>query len=228
MDDREEAGSLVDAAYRQIKKDILRLERKPGEQLKIEHLKKQYGFGMGPLREALQRLSADGLVRPQVQRGFVVAPLSLTEMRDLTMNRIFVEQHALGLSMKKGDDRWEAAVISAAYRLEKYDSLLPDGFDEIMETWEEANREFHDALVQACGSPWALRLRKILYERHERYRRASVGEKRHGRNLKDEHRAICEAVLKRDRAKAFALTAEHIEATQRGFDDWAKHENLPD
>ena len=220
--------SLVDSAYKRLKRDILSLERKPGEQLKIEHLKSLYGVGMGPLREALQRLAGDGLVRQQSQRGFAVASLSIGECNDLTQTRIFIEGHALTLSMRNGDDRWEAAVVGAAYRLEKYDRQLQSGELDELSVWEEVNREFHEALIQACDSPWVLRLRSILYEQHERYRRASIGKKRLDRNLDAEHQAICQAVLARDEALARRLIADHIESTARGFEAWAAHMISPD
>ncbi len=226
IDNGQAQRSLVDSAYQRLKRDILSVARKPGEQLKVEHLKAQYGVGMGPLREALQRLAGDGLVHIQAQRGFLVAPLSLSELHDLTQARIFMEEKALSLSMRNGDDRWEAAVVGAAYRMEKYDRQLIAGETEIMAVWEETNREFHDVLVSACTSPWILRLRGILYDQHQRYRHASIAERRLNRNLLAEHTAIRYAVIARDETLACRLIADHIEATAEGFEAFAERTQL--
>ncbi len=226
IDNNPTQRSLVDSAYQQLKRDILSVTRKPGEQLKVEHLKAQYGVGMGPLREALQRLAGDGLVHIQAHRGFLVAPLSISELRDLTQARCFIEERALSLSMRNGDDRWEAAVVGAAYRMAKYDRQLMMGETTDIAVWEETNREFHDVLVSACDSPWILRLRGMLYEQHQRYRYASIKERLRDRDLVAEHTAIRDAAIARDEPLACRLIAEHIEATAKGFEAFAERTQL--
>jgi len=70
-------------AYRQIRSDIIRGQFIAGEKLRIESLRKQYGIGPTPLREALNRLTADGFVLAEGQRGFITAPLTADDLEDV-------------------------------------------------------------------------------------------------------------------------------------------------
>lgn len=214
-----EDSTLVEAAYRRLRRDIVSGVRTPGEHLGAEYLKSMYSLGIGPIREALQRLTVDGLVVQKTQKGFAVAPLTLDELRDITEARICLEVHALGESIKHGDDHWESAVVGSAYLLEKYDLRVMGG-EDCLEEWENTNRIFHNALVSACRSRWILRMRNLLFDQHERYRRASITLRHPGRDFVQEHAEIRDATLARDVPRASELVARHIELTARGFELW--------
>ena len=175
---------------------------RPGEKVRIEHLKKYYSIGPTPLREALQRLSADGLVIAIGNRGFTVAPLDAEELRDLNIARTALEIQAVRLSIENGDADWEAAVVGAAYRLSKSDALLKTKGDDVLDDWVRANEAFHLATVTACDSQWLLRMRDTLNAQYERYRRASVAVQRQDRELTEEHKGSVDALTARDAARA--------------------------
>lgn len=208
--------TLTEAAYQALRLDIIRGTRAPGERLRISRLTGLYDVGPTPLREALQRLSADGLVSADTNRGFTVIALDMAEFRDLNTARTALEREALRLSLTRGDEAWEAGVVSAAYRMQKADAALAGG-DPDLDRWEAANEAFHLAMVAACGSNWLLRLRKSLHDQCERYRRASVYLRRGTRDLGTEHAAILRAVLDRDIAAAADLTEAHYAATAQNL-----------
>jgi GntR family transcriptional regulator, carbon starvation induced regulator len=208
-----QGGTLTEAAYEALRQDIIRGVRMPGERLRIERLKRVYEVGPTPLREALQRLSADGLVQALGNRGFSVAPLDIAEFDDLNIARTALEKEALRLSIARGDEDWEAGIVSAAYRMRKADAELADADGQPLDRWEQTNEAFHLAMVSACGSNWLLRIRKNLHDQCERYRRASVYLRRGKRDLHSEHERIAEAVLARDAKAACALTEAHYAAT---------------
>ncbi len=201
-------------AWSRLRADIVTGVRPAGEKLRIGRLRVLYGIGPTPLREALQRLSAEGLVCAEGNRGFTVAPLDADEFVDLTVARTAIERECLQLSIARGDRDWEAKVVAATYVMARADSEGIPGTD----MWEKANTSFHEAMVSACGSTWLLRVRAGLQLLAERYRRASVGKSRDSRDLAAEHKAISEAVLKRDVEHAVNLTSRHYEKTA---------ENLP-
>jgi DNA-binding GntR family transcriptional regulator len=215
--------TLTETVYRRLRRDIISGLRPAGERLRIDRLKTIYGVGPSPLREALQRLAGDGLVAIEGQRGFEVAPLTSEELWDITEARKLIETRAITLSIEKGDDAWEAGVVAAAYRLDKTDQRLRAGGMIDIGEWEARNRDFHDSIVLACGSKWLIKLRNLLYDQHERYRRAAVTDKSDERELSAEHTAIRDAVLKRDPALACRLTVEHIDRTTQGFLSSARH-----
>jgi GntR family carbon starvation induced transcriptional regulator len=209
-------ASSVDVAYQTIRQDIIAGVRKPGEKMQIERLRQIYGIGVTPLREALQRLAADGIVLNEY-RGFQVAALDPAEFIDLNVARTAVETAALRLSIENGNDEWEAGVVAAAYGLAKLDRQLVDGELTDFERWETLNARFHTALVERCGSRWLLRLRASLHDQCERYLRLSVYRERMSRDLHDEHARIAEAALARDVETACRLVSEHFDRTGRGL-----------
>lgn len=205
--------TLADAAYRSLRHDIIDGSRYPGERLRIEKLKAIYAIGPTPLREALQKLSQDGLVVGEGNRGFTVAPLDPGEFADLNLARTAIEKEALRLSIARGDDGWEARVVAASYIMAKEDAALAGSSAGVPDTWERANTEFHLALVSACGSNWLLKIRAGLHDLCERYRRASVYHERGARDLAAEHGEIVDAALARDAVRACDLIERHFALT---------------
>src|SRR5690606_32402754 len=99
------------AAHARIRADIVCMRLRPGEKLRLEGLKSKYGYGLAPLREALSRLTSEGLVEFTDQRGFKVGKLSLQDLREVTFLRQELECLALRLAIKRGDDQWEGEVV---------------------------------------------------------------------------------------------------------------------
>jgi DNA-binding GntR family transcriptional regulator len=209
-------------AYDALRQDILSGVRAPSEKLGIDRLRTLYRIGPTPLREALQRLAADGMVIATGNRGFIVAPLHAAEFQDLNLARTVVEKEAIRLSIQNGDGEWEASVVAAAYRLTKLDATLQTEKPCSMEEWEAANRDFHFATVRACGSSWLLRVRKLLHDQCERYRRTSVSIRRQTRDLKAEHQAIADAVVNRNADLAAELVERHFDVTTKVLVDELK------
>ncbi|WP_226576138.1 GntR family transcriptional regulator [Acuticoccus sediminis] len=214
---RLDGETLADFAYRAIRSDIISGVRPPGERLQIEKLKKIYEIGPTPIREALQKLSVEQLVFGEGNRGFTVAPLDPAEFHDLNIARTEVEMAALRRAIELGDGAWEARVVAAAYTMKKADADLPEE-GSVSDGWERANAAFHRAMVDACGSHWLLRTRSMLQDLCERYRRASLRDKRRERDLGAEHAAIAEAVLARDADAACELTRRHFQITAAHLD----------
>jgi GntR family transcriptional regulator, carbon starvation induced regulator len=212
-DDQEQEALLVDVAWRRLLEDIVSGRLAPNTRLRVSKLREIYGIGASPLREALSRLAADGFARSLERRGFVVAPVSLAEFRDLTNVRKLLEREALNLSLQNGDDKWESQVTAAFYRLTKAQERFDPNDPETLKLWEEVNREFHETLVSACTSPWVLQLRRTVYNFAERYRRICQTVTTISRDVQREHKQMKDAALERDSAKLNALLDEHLERT---------------
>lgn len=215
-EDERQDELQVHTAWRRLRYDIVNGTLPPGESLRISRLKAQYGIGASPLREALSRLVAEGFVVSLDRRGFRVSPISLADFRDLTQARQLLECDALRLSFEHGDEHWESEVVAAFYRLEKAQRRLDlDPGEKSTDEWEQRNREFHQALVDACPSQWILRFRQAAYDAAERYRRLCLSVRSVPRDTHGEHRQLFEAALARDTEAAQALITEHLERTHR-------------
>ena len=210
--------SIAQRAYRIIRADIISGARPPGERLRIEMLKTIYDIGPTPLREALQKLSTEGLVLALEKRGFMVSPLDLDEFSDLNIARIEIEKVALSRSIALGDRQWESRVVAATYLMNKEDAALLASGNGVSDAWEAANAEFHATMIAACGSKWLLQMRDHLQDMCERYRRSSISQsiRKTGNGKRDvgkEHAAISNAVLARDARLACQLTESHYMKT---------------
>lgn len=206
----DQPRTLIETAYRQLRRDIIDGQHPAGHKLRVEHLKSTYKVSAGTLREALGLLVSDSLVVSQGQRGFSVAEMSLVDLEDLTRTRVLVECEAVRESIQRGGDDWEAGVVSAFHKLSLAEERLRSDAAGTFDEWEERNRQFHEALVAACASRWMRRIRTLLYQQSERYRRMSAVKGPPPLEVHEEHREIFEAVMARDAARASAALSTHI------------------
>jgi DNA-binding GntR family transcriptional regulator len=203
----------AETVCRLIRAEILDGQLPAGAKLNIGALEKRFGVSLGAIREALSRLSAEGMVIAEAQRGYRVSPVSSEELLDLTRTRVEVESLCLAQAMKNGDVEWESRIVAAAHRMERLQDSPADAETRVTQVWSNSHREFHEALVSACPSPWLLRLRSLLHEQSERYRRLSAPLETNERDVRGEHRELMEAVLKRDEASALRALEQHFFST---------------
>ena len=119
--------SQTTAAYARLRQDILSGRYLPGHKLKIAELSTRLEVSPGAVREALSRLVPEHLVVSRDQRGFVVAPLSIEDLVDLTELRCEIESIALRRSVELGEVGWEASVLARAHRLRRTPKTTDDG-----------------------------------------------------------------------------------------------------
>ena len=91
----EEQEAVGDDGYRRIRADIVFGRLKPGQKLRLEGLKEDYGVSVCTLREILNRLAAEGFVLAEGRRGFEVAPVSVDNLKELAELRLLLEAHAM-------------------------------------------------------------------------------------------------------------------------------------
>jgi len=220
--DTAASGTLVEQAHAALKKNIIAGLHRPGEKLRVEHLKQRYGVSSGTLREALTMLLADKLVVAEGQRGFRVALASAEDLIDLSRIRILLEREAIRQSIAHGDDDWEAGVVSAFHILGRATRAFAQNRDDqaVFDEWERRHRAFHISLISAAPSEWMRYFLDLAYQQYERYRHmflAVAEEFYKDRDAEAEHAAIVEAVLARDADRAEKLVEEHL---TRSIDEW--------
>lgn len=209
------SSSLTQDAYERLRADLLACRLKPGARLKISELCQALSVSLSAVREALARLTSEGLVVAEPQRGFRAAPISAAELRDLTGVRAQIEGLCLDRAIAVGDVGWESHLVAAFHWLSRTPECEPADPQRMNEAWSAAHAVYHEALVGACDSPWLLRLRRTLYAQSERYRRLSVPLAEIARDLNREHQDIMAAALARDAGRAKSLMTQHLELTTR-------------
>ena len=209
----DRAATLTEGAYAALRADLLACRLRPGVKLNIGAISVEIGVSPGAVREALSRLSAEGLVVAETNRGYRAAPVSQADLLDLTSTRIEVEAACLRRAIRAGGVDWETRIVAAHHRLSRTPERVADDACRISDAWAQAHGEFHAALNGACDSPWRVRLRAFLYDQTERYRRLSAPASALDRDLAREHRELMEATLARDEESAVALIASHLNVT---------------
>jgi len=127
-----------------------------------------------------------------------------------------VEAIALRSAIAHGGRDWEADIIAAAHMLgdeqpkRKVNGSRAAGpTDTVDEQWRGYHQRFHDTLVAACGLTSLMNYRNTLISLNDRYRRLSSMVPS-ARDVAAEHRALTEAVLKRDADRAVVIVEEHF------------------
>jgi DNA-binding GntR family transcriptional regulator len=98
-------SSLTTQAYDAIKFDVITCAWQPGQQIAQHQLVEQYGFGTTPIREALQRLAQEGLVEPIPRFGYVVAQITLSDVREIYELRSILESAAARLAATRAKEQ---------------------------------------------------------------------------------------------------------------------------
>jgi DNA-binding GntR family transcriptional regulator len=215
MNEHNIRATTATVVYERIRDDILSGALAPELKLKVEFVCDRYGAGASPVREALNRLSQDGLVERRDQRGFYVAPVSLERFAELVKTRCWLEAIALRESIAGRTVEWEERLVLAFHRLSRTRRSLDEAMYLVNPAWEDRHREFHHALIANCGSSWLLGFCHDMGDQAERYRKLAAARVYPQRQGPDEHRAILDAAVEGDADEAVALLDAHYRKTQR-------------
>jgi len=208
--------TLSGTAYELLRDDIVAGRFEPESKLLIEELCKTYKIGASPIREALSRLAEGNFVISEPQRGYWVAPVSLSEYHDLVNQRLFLESAALTDSIEHGDVEWESDVVAAYHRLARAHAKLADGTQESFIAWAKEDRAFHLATIANSTSPWLKRFCRLVLNQLARYHRQRyLSGVAPGDQTDQEHARFMRAVVERDAEKAVVLLKKHIRAVAR-------------
>jgi DNA-binding GntR family transcriptional regulator len=203
-----ENETIGESAYRHIRRDIIFGQLKPGEKLRLEPLRRRYNVSVTTLREILNRLTADGFVIAEGQKGFQVAPVSDEDLREIADLRILVESHALKRSFEQGDLDWEAGVVAAYHKLGVMEQQMLAGNTTVRETWKSADWQFHRALISGCGSRTLLALHTSVFDKYLRYQMLTLTFR--GEEAAREHKQLLDAALSHDAPTATVVLSAHV------------------
>lgn len=144
----------------------------PGHRVKVNDLAAAWKISPTPLREAVQRLAARGVLKMSPQRGARVADVSLEEARELYELRIQLEPQALRSSVENSDPSYLDDVKAAYGTFVALRKRPRSNLPTIPEVYG-AHRAFHDATTARCNSAWLLHLVSVLMDQTMRYLRYS-------------------------------------------------------
>ena len=207
-----QVDSVVDLAYERIRQLLLDGDIAPGARLAQVDLAEQLGISRTPVREALRRLSAEGLVDSHPNRGFWAAELGLDAVLRRLEVRLILEPGIARLAAERRTESHLAELRRSIAREEKARTGLAA---------HDASREFHFVLARATGNEEHVRILDSLWlvevGRRLLSRRATEVEWQ-GADV-SEHRAIAAAVAERCGDDAARLMEAHVRAAVQHWED---------
>lgn len=183
-----------------------------GQKLRAEHLRTEFDCSASTIREVLFRLSTLGLVDFQEQRGFRVPAQSRALLRELTHLRVLLETEGTVMSIRRGGVAWEARLTAAHHQLSHLELRLQTATDHapFVDLWFNAERQFHETLISACGSET---LKETHMRTYCRFRQQLMVEDRQfdfiSGNIR-QHQQILDAALASDESGVRARIHDHL------------------
>jgi DNA-binding GntR family transcriptional regulator len=203
-----EARSQSEEAYLRILERIVCLEMAPGSVVNEARLREDLKIGRTPIREALQRLARENLVRSIPHRGTFVTDVNITDLARITEVRVVLEAHAARLAAEK---------LAAADReaIEELLELLQSGYVTDQRDLMHLDQRIHRTVYKAARNPFleatleryfnlSLRLWYLVIDREVRLREAV-----------DEHVELLQAIQAGDAERAESIMRRHVTGFER-------------
>ena len=202
-----EQRSQSELAYQRILDRVVSLEMPPGSVVNEARLREELGIGRTPIREALQRLARENLVRSIPHRGTFVTEVNITDLARITEVRVVLEAHAARLAAEKQSnaDRETIDGLLALLRGEVTDQRELMRLDRLIHrtVYRAARNPFLEATLERYFN-LSLRLWYLVLDREVRLREAV-----------DEHVELLRAILAGDGELAETIMRRHVIGFER-------------
>lgn len=193
--------SLVEVAYKALKKDIVKQILVPGEKIIIRELSERYQISETPIKQALNRLIAEGLIESIPRRGAWIRQIAWTEIADLMDIRFMIETHWIAKIMKRFQ---EDLTIREQFlkNTQNHSNLIQHvlDVDDYFENYS-LDKEFHQLLVQCTSNRYILQMYNNLGT--HAYANYVYGRQKREGMIEGvrEHERIYEALVQQDETK---------------------------
>jgi len=190
--------------HQRLREMILSLDLGPGERLSERWLEARFGGSRTPVRAALIRLEAEGLVRRE-GRNWAVAPIDLGEIEALYEFREPLEAAVIRLACARAEER----------DIDALETLLDScGAGAPREAWHRVGTDFHVGLARLSGNPFLARAIEDVMTRLARARWLEVWTEPPRDQAWTDHRAILDLIRRREAEAAVTEAVAHVRATR--------------
>lgn len=196
--------SLRGRVFHHIREDILSGKYEQNEELKENTIAIELGVSRTPVREALRQLELEGLVSIIPNKGAYVTGITEKDIHDIYVIRSYLEGLAAKWACEHITDEClselEEIIFLTDYHLEK------ENYEQIV----ELDNKFHETLYRASSSKMLNHILSDFHHYVQRVRRKSLSDATRASNSNKEHKAILDAIRKKDAVEAEKLAHEHI------------------
>ncbi|SIQ54705.1 DNA-binding transcriptional regulator, GntR family [Rhizobium sp. RU33A] len=209
-------GSGSESVYKALRHEILTMERPPGSPLDETRLSEHFGMSRTPIREALLRLTSEGLVTSLPNRNTIVAVIDFSSLPTYFEALCLMYRVTTRGAAKRSGDAWMAEIIRQQQAFSRAVEAQ-DAFAMI-----EANREFHVAIAERAGNPYYTTFFARLLDEGRRILRLyyQTFDDRLPRRYVEEHEKIIEAIRAGDVEEADRLSVAHADQIVRQIQDY--------
>ncbi|MDI3481058.1 MAG: hypothetical protein PWQ97_713 [Tepidanaerobacteraceae bacterium] len=197
--------------YESIRQAIFYGELKPGDRLVEKELAEKMRVSRTPIREALRKLEAEGLIKHVPRKGVVVKGFSPEDIIEIYSIRQALEALAITYTVK---NITETEIKKLKVLIEEMAALTEE--DET-EGLFNTSQEFNDILLKSCKMPRLISLINTYKEYLKRFRMVTMREKERKISALKDHREILQAVIDRDAERARKLVEEHLQKALESY-----------
>lgn len=203
---------IKEKVYTILLENIVEGRMAPGEQLVEQAVASGLGVSKSPVRDALHRLSGDGLVVGAPYKGFSVAPMSVKEFSELMQVRMAIELFCLEQAMggySVGD------IVEFGALMDRAGSWLEDSEDNLA---HESHLDFHLLIVKKYGNEMMMGIYENNRKKLKRYLRVNIRQTPERIRISNQyHLSLLELIQKRDKAGAIAELKKHFADITEAF-----------
>ncbi|CAM3651798.1 GntR family transcriptional regulator [Parendozoicomonas haliclonae] len=210
-----QTAASSDIIYNALRDEIISGRIQAGERIRQENIANIFNVSRIPVREALKRLEAQGLVQNMRHKGCIVSSLSPKDVEEIYEIRANLEPLVIEKSVENMSEETlaEARKLCDAFTTESDPSL-----------WGERNRLFHETLYKDAGRPFHLKVIDESIDRIDAYLRAQLLLTNGMGRAEKEHLAILEACVNQDGKLAAELTRQHILGSYHSLMEYFKNQ----
>ena len=194
--------ALYEQVAEQLRQRIFRRELEPGSWIDEVKIAQEFGISRTPLREALKVLAAEGLVTMKVRRGAYVTEVSRSDLADVYHLLSLLESDAVGVVAQRATEE-QLKELQILHKELEAATRDHDRFFAL-------NERFHMRILEIAGNRWRDQMVADLRKVMKLNRHASLLKSGRIKESLAEHRAIMEALVKRDVEKASRRMQEHF------------------
>ncbi len=194
-------GSVSERIYLGLRQEIMHCEIAPGATLDAASIARRYEVSKTPVRDAMQKLAADGLVTILPRSGYRVAPITFQAVHEILDLRAAIGPHAARQAARYATPA-EVALLRQIVR--EYAAPLDIG------AMQQVARRFHIAIARCSRNKRVVALSENLFDELERLLRFAIDFTVKTGEHSDEHTALVDAIEAGDGERAAAIEADHI------------------
>ncbi|HNR46965.1 MAG TPA: GntR family transcriptional regulator [Anaerolineaceae bacterium] len=201
--------SLAGQVYEAIKKDIISCALGPGQQIAQQQLAERYGAGITPVREALQKLTREGLVLTIPRFGYLVTTITISDVAEIFELRAILESAAARLAAARASDEQVEQLAGLAGYTYVYKDR--DSYSDFL----THNRAFHIALAKASGNKRLIEAISHLMDELTRMFHLGLDLKDSAAEMRQEHQELVEVLHQRNPEEAEKIVLAQINRSRQ-------------